>query len=151
MKIFAIPLTVFLIFGSFSVAHSDPLEVTEAYARASRPGAPTGAVFMVLTNVSDTEVKVTGASSPAAKITQLHSTTEDDDGVMRMREIENGVTIPPGESFAFKRGGDHIMLMGLTHLFKPGEDIEIMLKFEAFEPQTIVVPVAQMRQIPKNN
>ncbi|MBT8409617.1 MAG: copper chaperone PCu(A)C [Alphaproteobacteria bacterium] len=126
---------------------ADPLEATEAYARTARPNAPSGAAYMVLTNISDASVTLIGVESDIAARVELHSTTEDESGVMQMRQIEDGIEIAPGEAIEFRKGADHIMLMGLTEAFKPGASFDLTLIYESAEPQTIAVPIAKMRKV----
>ncbi len=47
----------------------------DAYARASAPGAPNSAAFMVLDNQSEVAKRVVSANTPAAKRVELHEHT----------------------------------------------------------------------------
>ena len=118
--------------------------VMDAYARASRPGAPTGAVFMVLHNMGQTEDRLIGAATPVAQIAQIH-THIDDNGVMRMREVKDGIPLPPGTMHEFARGGDHVMLMGLTRDLTNGETVRLTLVFEIAGEIEIEVSVDNQR------
>ena len=76
---------------------------------------------------------------------QLHTHSEDANGVMRMGEIEGGVPIAAGETHVFKRGGDHLMFMGLTEALEQGRDVRVTLIFEAAGEVEIIVPVDRER------
>jgi copper(I)-binding protein len=65
----------------------------------------------------------------------------DGDGVMRMREMQNGIAIPQGETVTLERGGLHIMLLGLTRPLEQGDEFELVLQFEHHAPLTLMVPV----------
>ena len=101
-------------------AFAEGLMVKDLYARAARPNAPTGAAFMTLMNHSDQDITLMGVSSDVAKRVELHTHIDNGEGIMQMTEIEGGITIPAGEMHMMKRGGDHIMMMGLTKFLVDG-------------------------------
>ena len=103
--------------------------IEDAYLRVSRPGAPTGAMFMVIQNTGDSADTLIDVSSPVAAMVELHTHIEDD-GIMRMRPIEAGIEIAAKGSHALQRGGDHVMLMGLTETLEDGMSVELTLTFE---------------------
>ena len=115
--------------------------VGDPYARASSPNAKSGAAFMVLTNLSDTDDRLIGAASDAAQRVEIHTHLEDANGVMRMVEVEDGIAIPAGASHMLQRGGDHIMFMGLTRPFADGEMVTVTLEFEVAGEMTVEIPV----------
>ena len=55
---------------------------------------------------------------------------EMDDGVIRMRPIDDGLSIAAGESLNLIPGGLHIMLMGLTTHLAADSHYDITLIFE---------------------
>ena len=105
------------------------ITIEDAYARASRPGAPTGAMFMVIHNTSDTADRLVSVASPAAQLVELHTHIEEG-GVMKMRPVEGGIEIPAAGEHALERGGDHVMLMGLTQSLDDGQAVPLTLTFE---------------------
>lgn len=128
----ALMLASFLVWTSPSVAANDaaPIEVGDARLFISRPNAPSAAAFMVLLNVGETADRLIGVSSDLAKRLELHTHIAGDDGVMRMREIEGGISIPAGGKHRLERGGDHVMMMGLTRAVSDGDVVEMTLVFE---------------------
>ena len=92
---------------------AEGIMVDDAYIRSSTAKSTSGAAFMVVMNHSGADDRLIGASSDVADKVELHSHNSDDNGVMRMGEIEGGVAIAADEMHAFKRGGDHLMFMGL--------------------------------------
>jgi copper(I)-binding protein len=66
------------------------------------------------------------------------------DGVMKMREMENGIEIPAGETVALKPGGLHIMFMGLTRSFEEGTTVPVVLTFEKAGDVAVDLSVAKM-------
>ncbi len=125
-------------------ALADDIMIVDAYARAARPGAPTGAVFMELHNTASTPDRLIGAETPIAQVTQIH-THIDDNGVMRMREVKDGIPLPPDAKHSLARGGDHVMLMGLTTDLIDAETLSLTLTFETAGEKTIEVIIDNQR------
>ena len=113
--------------------------VTKAWARATPPGATTGAVYVTLENQGSTPDRLVKITSPAAGSAMLHETVEEG-GVSQMRMIEG--EIPAGSTFGMKPGGVHIMLMGLATPLKKGETVSLTLDFETADDVTIEVKIA---------
>jgi copper(I)-binding protein len=112
-------------------AFADPLlSVEDAYARSSGMGAISGAAFMVLANAGDVDDRLVAARADVAERVEIHTHIQDANGVMRMVEVEDGILVPAGESHALKRGGDHIMFMGLKVPLVDGESFPLTLVFE---------------------
>jgi len=127
-------------------AFAEGLMVKDPYARATRPNAPTGAAFMTLMNHSDQDITLIGVSSDVAKRVELHTHINNGEGVMKMTEIEGGITIPAGEVHMMERGGDHVMMMGLTQSLVDGETISITFEFEGGAGIVVEIPVDNARK-----
>lgn len=122
-------------------ALADTLTITDAYARASSPLAMSGAAFMLIENGAETDDRLLAARSGAAARAELHTHLEGADGVMRMVEVEDGLAVPAGGTLRLRRGGDHVMLMGLAEPFVHGRSIRLTLTFEHAGDVTIEVPI----------
>lgn len=122
-------------------ALADGILVHDAYARASGKSAKSGAAFMTLENTSTTDDRLIDARSDAAKRVELHTHKENADGVMQMIHVEEGFALPAGGAHALKRGGDHVMLMGLTGPLTQGDTVTLTLVFEQAGEITVTVPV----------
>lgn len=118
----------------------DGVHVDGAYARVM-PGAKTGAVFMAIENHATSEEKLLAITTDAAERAELHTHKTGEDGVMQMLKIEDGIVIPAGQIHELARGGDHVMLMGLTRDLKDGDTIAMTLTFEHAGEMTVEVPV----------
>ncbi len=127
-------------------AFAEGLMVKDPYARAARPNAPTGAAFMKLINYSDQNITLMGVSSDVAKRVELHTHIDNGEGVMQMSEIEGGITIPAGEMHMMNRGGDHVMMMGLTQSLVDGETISVTFEFENGAEMVVEIPVDNARK-----
>jgi copper(I)-binding protein len=134
---------VILSFPSFALA--DGIGVSDAFIRSSGPAAVSGAAFMVLENSTDQDDRLIAVSSDVAKKIELHTHQQQGDGIMKMIMIEGGIAIPAGQTHALERGGDHVMLMGLTRPLVQGESVVLTLTFEKADPLTVEVPVDLLR------
>ena len=114
--------------------------ITDAYARVASPKAKAGAAFMVIENTGTTPDRLLSAASPAAKRVELH-THINDNGVMKMREVEGGFEIPAGGVYTLKRGGDHVMFMGLTESWAQGDKVPVTFNFESAGAVTVEIEV----------
>ncbi|MDD7971838.1 copper chaperone PCu(A)C [Roseinatronobacter alkalisoli] len=117
------------------------LEVHDAYARTSTAMSQSGAVFMHIANHADTDCRITGARSDAAQRVELHTHLEDADGVMRMVEIEGGITVPAQGEHKLARGGDHVMFLGLNQPLHHGDQIAVTLVLENGDDLELAIPV----------
>lgn len=119
-------LTSLLFFALFSLQGHAQLMASDASVRAMPPGQPNTAAFLSLSNTGDHDIRLVSASTSVSKKAEYHSHTKDPKGVMRMAK-EAFVDIKAGETFVFKTGGHHIMIMGLNKALKPGEDVDVVL------------------------
>lgn len=124
---------------------SDSLMIQDAYARAASPKAMAGGSFMVIMNPTQTDDRLIAAASDAAARVELHTHIEDANGVMRMVEVEDGFEIPAGGQTELRRGGLHVMLMGLTRPLVQGETIDLTLTFENAGDMVVTVPIDNER------
>ncbi|MCR9112293.1 MAG: copper chaperone PCu(A)C [Rhodobacteraceae bacterium] len=120
--------------------------VMDSYARAAMANAKTGAAFLMIHNTGETDDRLVAAASPAAKRVELHTHIESGDGIMKMVHVEEGFELPAGGMIEMKRGGKHVMFMGLTDPFEQGEMIPLTLTFEKAGEMQIEVPVDLERQ-----
>lgn len=130
-------LTAFSL--STTAALAGDITVSDAYARAASPAAKTGAAFLMIQNTGPAD-RLVGVESPAAARVELHTHIEED-GVMKMRHVEDGFDLPEDGMISMKRGGDHVMFMGLTGPFEQGARVPLTLVFETAGEMQIEVPV----------
>ncbi len=124
--------------------HVTPTEgvvVEGAYARANGASAKAGAAFMVIKNYNAEDDRLIAASTDVANMVELHTHIEGENGVMMMRPDEDGFDLPANGEAHLKRGGDHVMMMGLKHALNHGDTVEITLVFEKAGEIKIQVPV----------
>ncbi|HBF99638.1 MAG TPA: hypothetical protein DDW95_13915, partial [Alphaproteobacteria bacterium] len=100
------------------------LHFDDGWVRAAGPAARTAAVYGEIENHGDHPVVLTGVTTPAATHAQFHRSMLVD-GVMRMRGVSEGISLPPHGEFSWRPGGDHIMLMGLTAPLAEGDIVPL--------------------------
>jgi periplasmic copper chaperone A len=119
------------------------IHVTQPWARATPKGASAGAAYMTVTNNGAAPDRLSCAGSDAAAQCQIH-TMSMDNGVMKMRPVEGGIDIKPGETVTLKPGSDHLMLMNIKHPFEAGKTIEATLQFEKAGTVKVEFPILAM-------
>ncbi|MBO8140828.1 MAG: copper chaperone PCu(A)C [Firmicutes bacterium] len=130
--------------------HTDGSEVhlhlEGAWARPARAGENT-AIYFTVTNTGEDDVTITGSSSDAATMAQIHETVMEMavvDGkpvqTVRMQHIP-GLTVPAGETVVLRPGGLHVMLLSLTRDLNEGDHVELRLELARGGALTLAVPV----------
>jgi copper(I)-binding protein len=102
------------------------LEISGAWVRALPSSQPNTAGYLTLNNRGDTALAVIGANADIAKKVELH-TTRQVDGLMRMEPVK-GLALAPGETVELAPGGTHLMLLGLTYMPAPGDEVKLCLQ-----------------------
>ncbi len=119
------------------------IEIVNPWARATPPTAPSGGGFLVLTNTGKTPDRLVAVKSSTSGKIEIHE-MKMDGNIMRMRELEKGIEIPPGGTVELKPGGFHIMFMGLKAPFEKDTRVPATLVFEkagSIEVELSVVPI----------
>ncbi len=122
------------------IKHGD-LMIDAPYSFATPPTAKSAAGYMKITNSGDTDELLVSAASTVGKMTQLHLSETDANGVARMVHQEGGIPIPAGETVMLAPGGYHVMFMGVTTPLEEGSENTITLMFEAAGPLEVTLPV----------
>ena len=125
----------------FSTAAFAEIAVVDPYARAAGKSAKAGAAFMVIENTGSEDDRLIGAASDIAKRVELHTHKDMGEGVMKMMEVEEGFVIPAGGTHMLKRGGDHVMFMGLNGPMEQGATVKVTLTFEKAGEVVVDIPV----------
>lgn len=136
-------LAVGLFFASLASMSAWAAEVTvaDAWVRGTVAAQKATGAFMTLQASAD--MRLVGASSTVAAVTEVHEMRMDGD-VMKMRPID-GLDLPADTPVALKPGGYHIMLMNLKAPLEAGQSVEITLTLEDANgksaTQTVEAPV----------
>ncbi len=105
------------------------IHISQPWSRATAKGATTGAGYMTITNKGTAPDRVSCVSNDASAQCEIHSMAMEG-GVMKMRPVEGGLEIKPGESVMLKPGGHHLMFRELKHPLEQGAAVKATLEFE---------------------
>ena len=105
------------------------IEVGKPWSRATPKGAKVAGAYMTITNKGTAPDRLVGGSTSAASGFEVHSMVMEQ-GVAKMRPVEGGLEIKPGETVELKPGSFHVMLMGLKQPLQKGEKVKGTLEFE---------------------
>ena len=111
---------------------------------------------MKITNTGSAPDRLVGGATEVAKRLEIHEMRMDG-GVMRMRELANGLEIPPGATVELKPGSYHLMLQnlraahqgrarqGITDFEKAGKvDIELDVEAVGGAPRSTSIEHARV-------
>lgn len=104
------------------------LVLEDPWVRATPPAAEVAGGYVTITNTGDTPARLVGGEADFAGRVEIHEMAMAE-GVMRMRELTDGLVIPAGESVALEPGGYHVMFMDLGEPLRAGESVTATLDF----------------------
>ena len=116
------------------------IHIAQPWSRATPKGATAGAGYMAITNKGTTPDKVTCVSDDASAQCEIHSMTMQG-GVMKMRPVEGGLEIKPGQTVTLAPSGFHVMFSQLKHPLEQGKTVKATLKFEKAGTVDVEYPV----------
>lgn len=141
-------LLLLIVFIPSAGAHDDEAcnvaTLFEGWARSSPAGAPNGAVFGLLVNLSEEADTLISARTDAAEVVELHETIMGEGDVMQMRPVEGGLEIAPQGYLELTPGGLHIMLINLTQPLVAGGSFDLLLNFEHLGEISVTIPIVDM-------
>jgi len=105
------------------------LKIDHPWARATPKGATVAGAYMKITNTGTTADRLVGGTTDAAQKFEIHEMSMEG-GVMKMRELPNGLEIPAGATVELKPGAFHVMMTGVSKPFVKGERVKAALTFE---------------------
>ena len=101
--------------------------IEKAWARATPKGAEVGAGYLTIHNNGATPEKFTGGSADFGAV-EIHEMSMAG-GVMKMRQLTDGLEIPAHGTVMLAPGGYHIMFTGLKQPLRKGETAKATLTF----------------------
>lgn len=130
--------------GGFEPVTAGNLELTAGFTKAMLPGQPVGGGFVTITNKGGEDDRLLSATSAVAGEVQLHEMAMEGD-VMKMRQLNDGIAIPAGETVELKPGGLHLMFFKVSEPFKEGATVNVTLTFEKAGAVDVALPVGSAR------
>src|SRR5262245_57873208 len=110
-----LPLLAALLTTAAAVAQeytAGGLKVSRVWTREIPGGAKVAAGFMTITNTGKEADTLIGGSVPIAGAFELHE-MKMESGLMKMRRLDPGLVIKPGETVVLKPGSIHLMFVDL--------------------------------------
>ena len=134
-----------IVFGLSALAETYQHGNLTIYEGRIRPtiNSSATAAYLTIHNHGSSDDRLIAVSTQVAGLAQIHSMTIEN-GIMKMRPLNEGIIIPAGKSVILKPHGLHLMLMRLTKPLKEGEHIEVILTFENHGTITLNLPVKKI-------
>lgn len=128
--LFVVVLVVLLTLAACSSSESKVASITVENVRANMTmPTDTGSFWMLITNNSDTDDALVGATVDGCGVIELHDMVMEND-VMVMRPVAGGqIAIPAGQTVELKPGGLHVMCMQKAAPLALGTKVQIELEF----------------------
>ena len=125
-------ITAALAFGALITgqAHAaGPISIENGWSRATAAAQTVGGGFMTIVNAGKADDRLVSVTSPVAAEVQIHDTTMEE-GVMRMRQLADGLAVPADARVELKPRSLHLMFLQLTAPLADGQSFPVTLKFE---------------------
>lgn len=108
--------------------------VSDAWIRETPPNAGVAGGYLTLrSGAADRLVAVETAAASSVEIHEMRH----EGGVMRMRELGDGVALAAGETVELKPGGLHLMFIEPVEPMRAGVSIEATLRFQTAPAQSV--------------
>lgn len=111
----------------------------DAWARPMIGRSVTSAVYLKIRNTTGEDDRLVGVRTPVSEKAEIH-VSRNENGIMRMRRLSEGVPVPAGEMVSLEPGGRHVMLIGVHEPLVKGEAFPLTFTFE--KAGDIEIPVA---------
>ncbi len=122
-----------------STSKIGPIEVSNAWARASAGRAGAGAAYFEIRNHGGKSDRLVSAKTDVSRMASLHAHIMKDN-IMRMVRVD-GLEVPAGGRATLRPGGHHVMLMGLAQPLMRGHSFPLSLTFEKAGTVTVEVVI----------
>ena len=102
----------------------DDLDFEDAVVRAMDEDADMTAIFGTLVNETSEDIEVVGFNSSIdAGVNEIHETVDG-----QMREMQEPLIIPAGETVTLEPGGAHFMLMEVNDAVMAGDEVTLTIE-----------------------
>ena len=99
------------------------------WSRATPGGAKVAAGYLTIKNGGAAPDRLVSATADIAERAEIHEMSMTD-GMMKMRQVTDGVAVPAGGSVVLAPQGYHLMLLGLKQPLKEGDTFAGTLTLE---------------------
>jgi periplasmic copper chaperone A len=105
------------------------LVISQAWSRATPNGAKVGTGYLTIENKGTSADKLVGVTGDVSPKIEVHEMSMNN-GVMKMRPVDGGLTIDAGKTVKLAPNGYHLMIMDLKSPLKQGDKLPLTLQFE---------------------
>jgi periplasmic copper chaperone A len=130
---FALVATVGLTAGGVTALAAEfkagDISIEAPWSRETPGGAKVAAGYLTIKNGGATPDRLVSATADIAERTEIHEMSMTD-GMVKMRQVTDGVPVPAGGSVALAPQGFHLMFLGLKKPLKEGDTFAGTLTFE---------------------
>jgi periplasmic copper chaperone A len=105
------------------------LNLDHPWARPTPPAAPVAGGYVAITNTGGAPDRLLHVESDLSTSAQVHDSSVVD-GIARMRPLDGGLAIEPGQTVRLEPGGMHIMFMKPARRLVEGARFSAVLTFE---------------------
>ena len=116
------------------------LVISQAWSRATPSGAKIAGGYLTIENKGQVPDRLVGGAGDIAGKVEVHEMAMDN-GVMKMRPLDKGLTIEPGKTVKLAPGGYHLMMFDLKGPLKQGDKVPVTLEFEKAGKVTLSLDV----------
>src|SRR5215213_142576 len=119
------------------------IEIDNPWIRATPRGANVAGAYMTIVNKGTQAERLMGGSIVGVSRFEVHQMVMDGN-VAKMRPVEGGLEIKPGQSVALTGDSFHVMLIGFKQPFQQGQHIKGTLEFQKLgkvEVEFTVAPI----------
>jgi copper(I)-binding protein len=129
-----------LLLAACSSRETPDIVVENGWARATVAGQDSAAAYLTVVNRGGNDDRLVSVSVPRSAMAMLHGSSMEG-GVMRMRDLSDGLAIPAGATVSLAPNGTHIMLTGLKSPLHAGEQFPATLLFAGAGTKAITIKV----------
>ncbi|MEZ0469854.1 copper chaperone PCu(A)C [Luteimonas salinilitoris] len=128
--------------GAMEAAQALPPGVlaSDAWIREVPAGGSVAGGYLAISNGSGSDDRLLAVESDQAARVEIHEMRHED-GIMRMRHLDDGLPLPVGERTALAPGGYHLMFIEPARPFAAGDEVPATLRFAHAPAQEVVFEV----------
>ena len=126
-RLLVLLISLFVSTGALA-GDRDMLQASEVQIRATAPGMAATGGYLTIHNHAGKADRLVGVAADFAARAEIHTMVHEN-GVMKMRQLTDGLEIPAGGIVELAPGGLHLMLMGLKQTLQAGQTLEVELTF----------------------
>jgi len=119
------------------------LRIDHPWATATPQGAKIGAGYLTIINDGSQTDRLIAITSPAAGKVTIHTSVKEGD-IVKMRALDKGLEIKPGETVEMKPNGAHVMFENLRAPLLEAGRVQSTLVFEKAGSIEVVFTIEPM-------